>query len=220
MATVPASKSEAIQFFEDHVAVWVNDPVAIGLTAQQVTDLTGATLAARSALTVASGAREASKGATTALDGAVDTMRSLGGPAVNAIRAFAEGSADPASVYAAAQIPPPASPSPAPPPDAPTNLNATLEGNGAITLSWKITRPAPTAQVTTRIYRQLDGAGSFTWVGDTVAKKYTDTALPAGTTSVKYQLQATAGGQDGPFTFPITIQFGSGNQSAQITLAA
>ncbi|MFG0284196.1 MAG: hypothetical protein ACF8R7_07210 [Phycisphaerales bacterium JB039] len=220
MPTVPYGKADAIQFFEDHVAVWLNDPTAIGLTIAQVTDLSGATVAARSALTAASAARQASKGATTTLDGAVDTMRDLGGPMINAIRAFAEGAADPSAVYAAAQIPPPASPSPAPAPDAPTDLGATLGGDGSITLTWKITRPAPGAQVTTRIYRQLDGAGSFAWIGDTVDKKFTDSTLPAGTTSVKYQMQATAGGQNGPFTFPITIQFGSGNNEAQISLAA
>src|SRR5690606_1279264 len=145
MPTVPYSKADAIQFFEDHVAVWVNDPLAIGLSAQAVTDLSGATIAARSALTTASAARESSKAATTALDGAVDTMRSIRGPMINAIRAFAEGAADPSAVYSAAQIPPPASPSPAPPPAAPTDLNATLGGDGSITLVWKITRPAPAA---------------------------------------------------------------------------
>src|SRR5690606_25350641 len=109
-----------------------NDPLAVGLTVEQLASLSGATVAARAALTTAIQTRDAAKGATTDLHGALDTLRGLGGPAIAAIRAFAEGSEDPASVYATAQIPPPADPTPAPAPAIPTGVSAEVLGNGSI----------------------------------------------------------------------------------------
>ena len=62
------------------------------------------------------------------------------------IRAFAESTAKPTVVYNLAQIPPPASPSPAPPPAQPTDLTVTLDASGgSLTLRWKAANPAGTS---------------------------------------------------------------------------
>ena len=184
-----------LSFFEAHVALWANDPTGIGLTAEQVTALSGQTVASRSAHTVAVAARETSKGATTALQNELTQLRDMGGPMINAIRAFAEGSDDPGAVYAAAQIPPPAAPSPAPAPDAPTNITTTVYTTGAVELKWKVKQPRRGAEIFTVIFRQLNKTGPYTEYASTGEKTFVDTNIPPGATAVSYVLRARRGDQ-------------------------
>ncbi|MFG0283720.1 MAG: hypothetical protein ACF8R7_04800, partial [Phycisphaerales bacterium JB039] len=208
MATLPGTQEGLLTFVEDHVAVWVNDPAAIGLDLSAVTALQGAVTSARSAYTVASAARETSKGATTALHGELDTLKGLAGQAINTIRAFAEGAADPMAVYAAAQIPPRADPTPAPAPATPTDASATLLGDGTIRLRWKAPQPAAGAEVYTQIRRRLGTTGPFTTLGDTGEKTFVDDTVPAGTAEVQYTFIAKRNGQSSDPTQPITLLLG------------
>lgn len=208
MSTIPHTQEGLINFFESHTAVWANDPLAIGLTAEQLAALSGATIAARAALTVAISARDAAKGATTDLHGALDTLRGLGGPAIATIRAFAEGSDDPASVYATAQIPPRAEPNPAPPPAIPTDVSATVLGDGTIRIRWKAPQPAQGAEIYTQVRRRLNGAGQFTVLGDTGAKTLVDSTVPAGTHKVEYMCIAKRGDQSSDPSQPVSLLLG------------
>ena len=215
MGTMPQTQDALINFFESHTAVWANEPTAIGLSLEQVTALSGATVAARSALTVAIQTRDAAKGATTDLHGALATLKGLGGPAIATIRAFAEGSEDPASVYAAAQIPPRSDPNPAPPPSIPTEVSATVLGDGTIRLRWKAPQPAPGAEVFTEVKRRLNGTGTFLVLGDTGAKTLVDSTVPAGTHKVEYMCIAKRGDLQSDPSQPVTLLLGVPSNSEQ-----
>lgn len=208
MSTMPQTQDALINFFESHTAVWSNDPAGIGLSLEQLTALSGATVAARAALTTAIQTRDAAKGATTDLHGALSTLRGLGGPAIAAIRAFAEGSEDPASVYALAQIPPRADPTPAPPPEIPTDITAAVLGDGTIRIRWKAPQPSPGAEVFTQVKRRLNGAGPFLLLGDTGAKTLVDSTVPAGTHKVEYMCIAKRGEQQSDPSQPISLLLG------------
>jgi len=215
MSTMPQTQEALVSFFEAHAPVWLNDPTAIGLTLETVTSIQGATVIARGALGTAAGARDASKSATTALHGAVAELRGLGGPAIAAIRAFAEGSDDPATVYATAQIPPRDPPSPAPAPDTPTEISATVLGDGTIRVAWKVFQPVPGAEVYTQIRRRLNGVGEFTTLGDTGAKTLVDSTVPAGTHSVEYLCIAKRGEQASDPSQPVTLLLGVPSNAQQ-----
>ncbi|MFG0283421.1 MAG: hypothetical protein ACF8R7_03275 [Phycisphaerales bacterium JB039] len=221
MTTLPKQQAELISFFEAHVPVWLNDPTAIGLTLTTVTSIQGATVAARGAYDSAQVARDASKAATTTLHGAIDTLRGMGGPAINAIRAFAEGAADPMAVYSAAQIPPPADPTPAPAPEAPSDISLTLLLDGRIQLKWKAPQPVAGAEVFTEIQRRFNGAGSYAPLASTGEKTYFDATVPAGTQQVEYLLYARRGGQvSAPAGESILLGVPSNGQQGSLSLAA
>lgn len=136
MSVVPPTRLQQLEFYEAHVPVWQTNATEIGLTTAQVTALGALVTAARTAYNAQQPARNASKAATTSFYEAIDTAHASGAELIATIKAFAGTSNDP-TVYTTAQIPPPAAPTPAPPPEQPTNLNATLNTDGSITLRWK-----------------------------------------------------------------------------------
>lgn len=207
MPTIPSSCEQQINFFEQHVAIWANDPASIGLTSGIVTELNGLTQQARTAFVSVQAIRSESKATTTGFHTATDAMRALGGAAIDAIRAYAKTTGDD-GVYEAAQIPPPDAPTPYPAPAAPADLKTSLDNNGNVNVTWRITQPAAGASVFTMVTRRLNGNGPFTLIGTTQGKQFTDTTVPAGTAEVTYQLQAMAGGQTGPFSEPVTVFLG------------
>jgi hypothetical protein len=214
MPILPDSRLGQIQFFEDHIPVWSPTPSAIGLSALQVTTITNLTTAARNAFNAAQAARQASTNATTAYYEAVRQMRLFGGDLINSIKAFAEATSNP-TVYTTAQIPPNASPTPAPAPAAPKELTTQVENDGSITLKWKVTQPAPGAEVYTVVLRQLNGTGAFTQIGDTGEKTFNDAAVPPGTSRATYMLQAKRGGQSSPFGEPVICFLGVPQDDAE-----
>ncbi|MFG0283362.1 MAG: hypothetical protein ACF8R7_02975 [Phycisphaerales bacterium JB039] len=215
MPTIPTSREAQINYFEQHVAIWANDPAAIGLTSGIVTNLNGLTQQARSAFVSVEAVRSQSKASTTGYYNATDAMREAGAAAIDAIRAFAKTSGDP-NVYEAAQIPPPASPTPYPAPAAPSGVKTSLDASGNIIIDWDITQPAPGAQVFTVIYRRLNANGAYSIIGNTQGKQFTDTTVPVGTSEVAYQLQSLAGGQTGPFSDAVNVYLGKpGSNQAQ-----
>lgn len=221
MPTIPTSRPEQIDFFEQHVAVWVNDPAAIGLASAVVTDLNGLTQQARAAFVSVQAAREAAKAATTTYHNTTDAMRAAGSAAIDTIRAYARTTGDD-EVYAVAQIPPPQQRDPAPPPAAPTDITLNPQPDGSIQIKWKITQPAPGAEIQTVVQRKLNNAGAWQNLGVTGLKTFTDSTVPAGTELVTYMLHATRGGEAGPFSQQTSINLGvPGNQGEQgLSLAA
>src|SRR5690606_36652319 len=130
-------------------------------------------------------------------------------------RAYANTTGDD-EVYAVAQIPPPAQRDPAPPPAAPTDITLAVQPNGAIQVKWKITQPAPGAEIQTVIQRRLNNSGSWQNLGVTGLKTFTDSTVPGGTELVTYMLHATRAGVTGLFSQQTSINLGiPGNQGSQ-----
>ncbi len=90
-----------------------------------------------------------------------------------------------------ADIPAPSDPTPAGPPEQPTELSASLLPGGGLKLKWK----GSVAQgAYFSVYRRLDGETNFTLLKSPKDKFYEDTAIPGGTSSVMYFIQAVRDG--------------------------
>jgi hypothetical protein len=212
---------DQIQFCETHWPVWeevAGGPPAIGLAASEVTLLKTLTGASRARYEAARAAREASKAATLGYYSAVTAMRSQAATMLAAIKSFADGQDNPSSVYIAAQIPPPAAPTPATPPGKPTGFLVTLEPTGAVSLSWDAENAAASSGGFFTISRKLPGTGNaFFSIGGTPGTtsrsrrmSFTDESVPAAAASagVQYIVQGRRGTLVGLPSDALTVQFG------------
>lgn len=218
MSTVlPDARIDQIQFCETHWPVWETAPTTIGLTAAQVSALKTATGTARGKYSEAQSARAASKAATTEFYSTTRDMRDQAAVLIAAIKSYAEQQSDPMAVYAAAQIPPPAAPTPAVAPGKPTNFTITLEPTGAVTLSWDASNASASSGGFFDISRKLPGSSTFLSVGGapgstTESRRmfFTDVSVPASAASagVQYIVTPRRGTLTGTPSDAITVQFG------------
>jgi hypothetical protein len=219
MSIVPKNLVSKIEFFEDHLAAWAANAVAMGSSAAKVTALQTKTSAARAALVAQREAKIAAKGKTLALSDAVREMADAGGDIIKEVKVKAanDGSNLP---YELAGIPGPATPGPVPAPGTPYDFVVLLiAANGALQLKWKCTNAPNGPGVFYSIERRIGAAGTFVLLGTSGSRKYTDATVPAGTTQVTYRITATrTTGAGTPATF--LVQFGvsgAGEMTASVT---
>ena len=211
---LPNSRAEMIDWFIERIAYWNKDPASIGLTAAQVADLANRLSAAESDLETATTARIDSKQATLNYYTTSDDLRNFGGDLIKTIRTFAETNDDP-SVFALAEIPEPSPPTPAGPPEQPTELSAKILLPFGLGLAWK----GSVAQgAYFGIWRRIDGESDYTLIATSKDKNYDDQTLPAGTATVSYYISAhrdsfTVNGAG------LTIQIGT-NGNMSLSMAA
>lgn len=222
MATYPTSpRSAFLNWCAAHEPVFTANAAAIGLTPGQATEFADQTTAAIAADVAQEAAKQAAKVATNEVNGAVGALQTTTGNIVRSIRAFAELQADPDSIYNTAQIPPPATPTPAPPPAQPTELTVTLDSNsGDLMLAWKAANPAGTSGTAYLIRRKLPSESAFSFLGATGVKKFVDTTFVAGPDSVQYTVQGIRGDQTGPISPVFVVTFGQtpgGGMTAKVT---
>ncbi|KAA0215859.1 MAG: hypothetical protein DYG94_06800 [Leptolyngbya sp. PLA3] len=186
MATVPDKIAERLAFYEQHTPVWAAAAASIGLSSTQLTALASLVNDARNAFDDAQAARSASRAATTVQTNAMSALSEFGADLIKTIRAFAETSNDP-NVYAVAQIPPPKPPTPAGPPDMPTDLTATFIFPWGIRLTWK---GSVAQSAYFGVFRRLPGETNFTMIKTFKDKWFDDTTLPTGISSVEYYIAA------------------------------
>ncbi len=219
MANVlPDSRLDTIQWFEARIADWTANAVAIGLTGEQVTSLAALVTAARASYDASQAARAASKASTTTFYNDTDAMRDLGADYIKTIKAFAATSNNP-NVYALAQVPMPADPSPLGPPGQPTDVSISLTSAGYLSLKWKADNAAPSSGAYFVVQRKLASETSFTTVGDSGEKSFVDETVPFGATSAAYIITPRRGSQTGPASNQVTVQFGVGGAGSSATLA-
>lgn len=213
MPVQPDTRLEQIQFAEAHWPIWNSAPTTIGLTAAAVTAIKTATAAARAAHDAAEAARQASKAATTGYYNTTGTMKGLVADAIKSIRLYAQSTNNP-SVYQAAQIPAPATPSPVPPPTQPTDVTASIEPTGALTLTWQGTSGGDSGSTVYLIRRKLSGENSFTMIGAAGTtrggryKTFTDDTLPGGSNNIQYIIQGQRGSVMGPDSAVFVVTLG------------
>jgi hypothetical protein len=156
-----------------------------------------------------SGRRIAALVATQAAQDAFGSLRSSAGDVVRLIRAYAESTSKPITVYNLAQIPPPATPTPMPPPGQPTNLTVTLTpADGALLLRWKVVNPPGANGTSYIIRRKLPTEGEFSFIGVSGRKEFVDDTLIAGPDSVQYTVQGQRSDSSGPLSEMFTVNFG------------
>jgi hypothetical protein len=226
MSILPQALNDQIIFCEAHAPVWAAAPTTIGLTAAQCTALAAATSNARSSFNKAQNAREASKAATTTLHGDVTILRGQVSDLIRQIKAYAELQANPMTVYAAAQIPPPAAPTPMPAPGKPTDFAVVLNGDGSVTLSWASADSAASTGAFFAVMRKLPGEGGFSGIGGASGSTsenrrpfFTDGTVPASAASqgAQYIVHGFRGTRMGEPSDAVIVQFGSDGAGAGLT---
>ncbi|MDP1661897.1 MAG: hypothetical protein Q8L55_08265 [Phycisphaerales bacterium] len=221
----PTKISEFVPWLVARAGVWKTTPAAVGLSVLQATAVDNAAKALQTAFDDAQKARQASKNATEVQNEALrDAMTQLQLD-IRIIDAFAAASANPATVFAAAELDPPKVPVPVAPPGAVTNVTVGIDINtGATILRWKGDNPGGSANVSYIIRRKLTPNAEFTFIGSAGssgpdARTFTDSTLPQGVDSVTYLINATRGSQTGP-AVQVQVRFGTvgsgGNATAMV----
>jgi len=232
MPVQPDRKLEQINFALGHAPVWTTEPAAIGLTPAQALSVKTTAMAAQAAYTAALAARQASKAATVRADNDLSDMRTAVAEALKSIRLYAESTNNP-DVYAAAQIPPPAAPTPALPPTRPENVSFTIEPTGALTLSWSNAATtagfdASTQNVIYTVRRRTTGMAAFSIVGAVPAARsgrrgltsFTDDTLPRGAAGIQYLVVPQRGTLTGPTSQVFSVMLGVGPDGTMSLAAA
>jgi hypothetical protein len=150
-------------------------------------------------------ARAAARAATEAQNQLVAAMAELGGDYIKIIRTKAETDNNP-TIYQLAKIPAPKPPAPLGPPEVPTDLVATLGNEGQIFLRWKASRRGGTSFSIER-----STGNSFSLIGTSEFKTFTDEALPGGVAQVSYRVRASRSGGNSQASQPVTLFFSAGN---------
>lgn len=210
MGVLPKATQDLLDFCDAHVSVFVTNAVAIGLTPAQATTFKNAAGLARENFNAAITADNVKKAATHTSQMSISALRKTAADTIALVKAFADASATPATVYDLAQIPMPAAPSPAPAPGTPTDFTAGLDQSGVVTLKWKCANP-PGISGTIYECRRKTGTGSFVFVGAVGTREFADSTLPAGSVGVTYEITAVRSTQRGdPAQFNVNFGVGGG----------
>lgn len=232
MPIIPDKKVEQLQFCESHWPVWTANAVGIGVSLPQCNTLKTLTQAARTAFDAAQNAKQAYHAAVTAQDAALRQAVTNAADLIRVIKGFAELTGNPDAVYSLAQIPPPASPTPAQPPGKPTSIAVTLEPTGAVTLSWEAANASAGSGGYFTLSRKLPGQAGFTILGaapgattEQRRMSFTDATIPtsAAGQGAQYIIQGQRGALVGDPSDAVTVQFGvdsNGAAFAGIKIAA
>lgn len=208
MAVPPAPILDRLQWFEQRIASWTATPAAVGLTAPQCTALSAAIQNARKAYDEAQAARIAAKNATLAQTAAMRTLSDMGSDDIRYIRAFAQSQSTEAArdaVYAAASVPPLNPPTPAGPPEVPTDVVGDPNADGTVTLRWKGTT---SNQTFFSIFRRTGNNSTWQQIGAVATKSFIDATVVGGTPSVRYYLRAQRNNQVSPASDEAIVNFG------------
>lgn len=212
MAVFPTNnKTEGLEWAESHEGLWLLNFAAIGLTNAQATAFKTASDAMRTKFDAAIAARQAAKAKTVELESAWQALKDEASEAISLIKAYAKTQADPLAVYAAAQIPPPAQPQPAGPPDTPVAVTGFVDTDGTVVTSWNGTLAYRTFF---SVWRKLPGETGFTQIGVAGEKTFTDFAVPQGSAWAQYQIKAHRGKYSSAGSEPLTVLFGVEMQQA------
>jgi hypothetical protein len=220
MGIVPTKVQDLLAFTEAHAALWRDRASSLGLSGAQAEAFSQASSNAKTRVDEATLAENARKAATVMSNDAVRELRRSAGETLAIIKAFADNSANPAAVYALAEIPEPATPAPLPPPGVPTDFTVQLTQSGVIELKWKCANPAGSTGTIYEVRRRTGSAGEFTFVGVSGTRAFTDDSLPAGSTGVTYQITAvrsTKRGLPGQFNVNFGVAGGGGMFVASVT---
>ncbi|XVJ59735.1 MAG: hypothetical protein HEQ23_10155 [Tepidisphaera sp.] len=219
---LPRTIPELANWANTRSALWQLNGALVGLQPGQITgfkNLVTAFIAARDA---AEAARVASKNATEALDNAVRSVRTTGGQYVNLIKAFAESTNNP-NVYVLAGVSPNDAPGTPPAPNAPDQFTVGVNGDGSLTLRWKVAQPTGVGSVVYVVSRRINGGeGPFSVVGTAGGreKSFTDGTLPVGVDQVEYIVTARRGNEPGVSGPIFKVQFGSVGSGGSFTIAS
>lgn len=207
MARVPRNVQDLLNFCIEHDSLWQSVGSTCGLSAPQIAAFKTAVGEAVGAVSAQSSAKAGAKAATVLANDRVRELRTSVAGMIRTIVTYADTQGDPMAIYADAQIDPPSPRTPSEPPGQPTNITATLDDEGGITLKWKCINP-DAGNVVYIINRRDGSSANFTQVGVSGSRVFLDDSLAAGPAVVQYQIRAYRGQTAGPASPIFTLQFG------------
>ena len=185
MGLLPRDFAGRIKYFQDRQTTWDTNKTVIGLSADDMTTMSGLITSATDGQTAQADAQRAAKAATVTLHNAQATLVSFGMDLIKKIKAKAGQNPD---VYALAEIDPPAPPSPVPAPGMPSDFTAELRPDGSLHLGWKCVNPVGAQGTIYQVYRTIDD--EQTYIGGSGTREFIDSTIPAGTSTIEYTIQA------------------------------
>lgn len=216
--TVPQKNADAILWVSSHLPAWQADPTAIGLSAQDVTDLAASLGTAQGNQSSWNSIKDEARSASALYRSSTGDMRTLAASMVTTIRAFAKASGDPQAVYSAADVPAPATPTPAPAPGTPFDFKATLNPSGELAFTFKCAN-ARGLQVTYKVERQEDGGQNpFVFLTNAKERSFSDSSFTPGTTTLVYRITAQTTTKDG-VAGVFLVRLAAGNQATVTPMA-
>ena len=220
MAVLPGGKAARIEFAEERLDKWTANAAVLGIAPEVIDAFTTKVTVARNALTAQGIAKNAAKSATITYHNAVDDMSDLLSDLVKQIKTKADVDKNPA-LYALADIPAPADPTPVPQPGTPYAFKATLKPDGTLRLDWKCDNPTNAVGVIYHISRFMPETGEYKFLGGNGEKWFIDLTVPAGQPSVKYRVRAARSNSVGDSNeFIVNFGVGAGGMMmASITSA-
>jgi hypothetical protein len=204
--TVPRTLLEFLNFCDQHARVWSDRAASLGLTTLEAQAFENAYTLAKSKYDAHQQAIAASRGAAEVSAGAIRDLRRSAADTIRLIRAFAAQQDKPATIYAMAEIPSPATPSPLPPPGSPFDFRAELNPIGSITLRWKC--EAPGAGTVYLIRRRLASESAFRFLNAAGGREFTDAGVPVGAVGATYIINGQRTTVTGADSLPFSIMFG------------
>jgi hypothetical protein len=216
MGTVPRDIAAKIEWFATHQPIWLTNTAAIGLAAGDAATLLTKVQAAQDARAAQVTAQNAAKSATVTLRSAIDDLSNYGAQLLAKIKTKALSTGD--SVYALADVAPPAIPTPMPPPGACTDFVPELQADGSLKSTWTSNNPVGSSGTVYQLWRRVTADGAFEYVGGTGDKQFVDSTIPAGSSQVTYQIQAVRSTAVGPWA-QFNVNFGTGGGSGTTTMS-
>jgi hypothetical protein len=221
MSTVlPTDNAELLRFGNDHAPVFTTNAVAIGLTAPIASAFTASNKAMQDNWLAYNKAKSALRDAADAWKTARSDFRTLAGQDCNLIKNFAERQANPAATYALAQIPAPSPRTPGVPPNAATDLRATLDTQtGELIVRWGASQPKGVTGVVYNVQRVIGTGTNFVSAGLTGTKSFVDENIPTGTSRIQYRVVSQRGGLISPASSTLDVRF-STNAQGEVQIAS
>jgi len=214
---MPTTLAELLVWLANHQTLWAQHQAEIGISEPQLEawqTLSDQFIASHAA---AEAARQASKDATVIMQDNLEAVRGYTQALIGVIRAHA-ATTDDTKVLGLAGLEPIQPPSQLPPPVAPDNLTATLDNNGGLRLTWKVSQPAGVTSVQYQVRRKLVGQTTWTTVGIAGSKKtFLDESIPFGTDALMYQIVPFRGDIAGAPSSQFNFQFGTGGGGMFVT---
>ncbi|MGN6504406.1 MAG: hypothetical protein ACTHM6_02470 [Tepidisphaeraceae bacterium] len=92
-----------------------------------------------------------------------------------------------------------------------------LEPTGALGFAWKCKNPPGVSSTTYNVFRRTAQDQEATFLGTTGTRKFVDATLPAGSSSVTYQVQGIRSTVAGPWA-QVTVNIGTGGQNGVMSI--
>lgn len=196
MRVVPRNKGPRLAFFHAHAARWVEQAHAIGLPAEAASEFKAMVDELEAAVRAETMARQLARSATRRVRTLMSAADRRASKVMKRIRGHATTNCP--ELLQLALLPKPQHRSRIGPPGRPDDFKHALNQVGWLTLRWKCAHPRGAQGTIYRVHRQTDLDPVFRCLGLVGRRRFVDSSIPRGVSSLIYQIQALRSGKEGP----------------------